>query len=141
MMIRQAESADIGMIASTHVRELGRQIDTRRLDAALNRYPAVIAEQQGRMIGFAFSSPMAPDILQLTNMMIARNWRGQGHGTELLGALEALAAGRYQAIVIANSTLYRNHHEKKRSAESFYLRAGYQEILTTEATKLFSKRL
>jgi GNAT superfamily N-acetyltransferase len=93
------------------------------------------------LIGFVYSAPLAPDILELGNIMITKEYRNQGIGSHLLAAFESEASRTHSAILLSNSSLWPVLHEPKISAVPFYKKAGYEPIFQTEHSAVLIKRL
>jgi GNAT superfamily N-acetyltransferase len=104
-------------------------------------FPSAIAQATGcGLIAFAFTTTFAPDILELANILVDSNWRNHDIGSQLLQVVEELAKERFNAIILVNSMLY-STVGKKRPATEFYRRAGYESILQTSDSLVFSKSL
>lgn len=108
---------------------------------AIHQYPAYVAELSDQLVGFAYSRPFAPDILEIDNLFVDENYRGEQIGTRLLLSVEAEASKQYASIILVNSELYDNAVVDKKPATKFYLRNGYSLIASTGPTRVFTKSL
>lgn len=141
VVMRAATAADLAAIADLHERENARPANRPRLGEVLAAYPAVVAEAEGTLVGFAFGSRFGPDILELLNILIAAPWRGQRLGEHLLRAFEAQASARgWAGVILVNSLGYPGVPEK-RLAGHFYERLGYRACLDTGMSRVFAKAL
>lgn len=116
--------------------------DEGRVRRNTSRFPSLVAElEAGEVIGFAFSTDFAPDILELANILVVPEYRNLGLGQSLVKHLEqkAIAEG-FRTIILVNSLLYPSS-TGKRSAESFYKRLGYRSIPSTESSKVYARHL
>ena len=103
--------------------------------------PSQVAVVDGEVVGFAYSRMIAPDALELVNILVAEDWRDAGIGGNLLEKLEreALAQG-YKTVVLFNSLLH-SSIGIKRTAIPFYLRHGYDHMQLTSETAFCWKSL
>ena len=144
-MIERIEIADGSRIDVENIIRLyqdgsGRELKARRLTGYVESLPSAVAYNSERIIGFAFCTPFAPDIVELGNIFVADSFRNQGVGAKLLKLVESRVAMRFHSIVLCNSMHYRGI-PNKRPATQFYLRQGYQQIWSTGATICFAKQL
>jgi GNAT superfamily N-acetyltransferase len=111
-------------------------------EAQLNTHPTYGAyTAEGKMVGFIYSYFFAPDILELANIYIDDTQRGKNIGSRLLHAFEDdVRKSAFNAVLLFNSAGYETTTQKI-SAAPFYLKHGYQNIATTEQTKIFFKDL
>jgi N-acetylglutamate synthase-like GNAT family acetyltransferase len=136
----KASVRDMAAILALFQSELARRPNELRIEECLTSFPSQIAaSEHGDLVGFAYSTRVAPDILELLNIVVKRNWRNQGIGGELLTRIEAMASP-YKVIVLYNSGLYENVDEK-RDPTDFYQRHGYVAFSLTDNTKFFWKKL
>ena len=137
---RAATIEDFPAIVVFFEEELQRSANRTYIREALLNYPAGLAFDEDELIGFIYCGYMAPDVLELANIVIAEKYRSQGIGTELLKYTEKLIAVQAKAILLTNSSLYGNN-KGKRNAENFYLSNGYTQINLTGETNLYWKNL
>jgi len=139
--IRRASQSDADLIFHLAEEELGRCPSRARLREIVSRYPALVVEISSGIIGFAYGTQMAPDILELGNMLVAKDFRKRGIGSALLIAFEEVARENYDCIVLSNSDLWPVRRPPKISAVPFYEKAGYETILTTSESTILAKRI
>ena len=140
-VLRAGNELDAAAIRDLAISELGRTHTLVRLEGILEDYPSAVADRDGELSGFVLGDSFAPDIIEMTNLLVATAYRGQGLGTRLIEAFEIAARERYRAIVLTNSSLRAIKHGTKRSAVPLYLRLGYEEIYKTADTTLLAKTL
>ncbi|MEW6582967.1 MAG: GNAT family N-acetyltransferase [Actinomycetota bacterium] len=143
--IRLARPEDRGEIMMLYRRESRRPPDADRLRRQLEALPAVVAHEGNALVGFIHARRMAPDVAELSQMVVAARLRGRGVGGAMVAAMEeALRDVGVRAAVFTNSVLHPgNTREGSTRARRFWLRCGYWEVLQTEggATVVFAKRL
>jgi GNAT superfamily N-acetyltransferase len=113
-------------------------MDIGKIFDAISRFPCVIAKNDVNLIGFAFTSRFAPNILEVLNIFVSEDFRRKNIGTMILKKLEEQAFKITDAIILVNSILYRSN-KKKRLADKFYLKNGYKEVFHMSGTKIWLK--
>lgn len=113
---------------------------SNQLGSNIPNFPSYVAFLKDDIVGFVTSKSFAPDMLEIANIYVDKQYRGSGLGTDLLRSLEEDCAQKHNALIAVNSMLYQSN-ENKRSAETFYVKNGYQCIFHTENTKVFCKNL
>jgi ribosomal protein S18 acetylase RimI-like enzyme len=107
----------------------------------LEKSPAFVAKEKNKIVGFVYSNPFAPEILELWNIYVHGNYRLQNIGSTLTKKLEEAAFDKgYKAIILTNSDAYETKSDKK-PATDFYLQLGYSEIFRTASTRIFIKHI
>lgn len=143
--LRRARAEDRAEIMMLYRRESRREPDADRLRRRLVALPAVVAHEGDELVGFIHARRMAPDVAELSQMVVATRLRERGIGTAMVAEMEdALRQCGIRAAVFTNSRLHPgNTREASVRARRFWLRRGYWEILETEdgATALFAKSL
>jgi L-amino acid N-acyltransferase YncA len=116
--LRDATQADVPRICAIHNQGIEDRVatldvDPHTLDEQMEwfhrhgpRHPVVVAEAAGDIIGWAslnqFAARAAYRLVADLSVYIARQWRGKGVGTLLLGAIEARARTLgYHKIVLS----------------------------------------
>jgi GNAT superfamily N-acetyltransferase len=138
--VRQGTAEDASQIAALYEEGSGRQLSVERVTSHLAERPSAVASIEGRLVGFGFCLPFAPDIVELGNIFVAEEARGQRVGALLLAEIERQASQRYDSMIAVNSMLYVGV-PGKRPADTFYLRAGYENIWSSADTRVFAKKL
>jgi GNAT superfamily N-acetyltransferase len=138
--LRPGTTADAEAIRSLQVRELGRDLVAERARGLIQDFPSVVLDEDDELAGFAYSVELAPDILQLANLLIARRLRGAGLGAAILSELERVASPRYASIIAVNSSLYAPF-AREADAGGFYAAAGYELVHETSRSRIFAKAL
>jgi GNAT superfamily N-acetyltransferase len=143
--IRPARLDDRAEIMMLYQRENCRHMDADRLRRRLEQLPAIVAHEGNELVGFIHARRFAPDVVELSQMVITSRLRGRGIGSAMVKAMElALTGLGFQTAIFSNSWLHPgNTPENSRRARTFWRRHGYWEVLETEggATAVYAKRL
>lgn len=143
--IRRARPEDRAEIMALYARENCRHMDADRIRRRLEQLPAIVAHEDDELVGFIHARRFAPDVVELSQMVIASRLRGLGLGTAMVAAMEgALVDAGFRAAVFSNSWLHPgNTPDASRRARAFWRRRGYWEVLETEGgvTAVYAKRL
>ncbi len=95
----------------------------RRMEKTLLRYPYLVAEEDGVILGYAYASPLidrrAADRAVEASSYVHWDYRGKGIGTMLLKELERLLALQHVTNVTACITC------PNAESEAFYGKLGY----------------
>jgi ribosomal protein S18 acetylase RimI-like enzyme len=98
------------------------------IEADLGAHPCLVAEEGGRIAGFALWKPAGEDAAELAWMGVAEDLQRRGIGTALLEALCAEAAGAGYAGVrvstVADSVDYPPYERTRR----FYRSRGFRDL-------------
>ena len=142
---RASKKDDAYEIIRLYYSETGRVI-RQPLEHDLVDYPSVVATQNGKIVGFAYTLPFAPDILRLENLFVHSEHRNDGIGANLMHHLEHFTKENYceyKFMILDNSLRYPYFKENtpKRSAKNFYERIGYEVIMETADTTVLKKEL
>jgi GNAT superfamily N-acetyltransferase len=143
--IRPARLDDRAEIMMLYERESCRHMDADRIRRRLEQLPAIVAHEGNELVGFIHARRFAPDVVELSQMVISSRLRGRGIGSAMVAAMEqALVDAGFHAAVFSNSWLHPgNTPENSRRARAFWRRHGYWEVLETDggATAVYAKRL
>lgn len=133
---------DVAPICRLFRDELLREPDSAAV-ARLVEYPGAVAYgPDGDIAGFCYCQPFAPDVLEVTNLLVLSGYRSQGVGAELLNRVAEYAAlSGYRGLIVANSDLYSQPRGGFRSAVPFYLRHGFSVVNGTGRTTILYKGL
>jgi len=135
--VRKTTGGDIECISMMFEQSTGR-LPSNNMPEYISKYPSVVAIVDGELIGFCYSKPFAPDILELMNIFVAESHRGEGLGKKIIKEFESISFKEFGSVILVNSTLYPSK-ETKRLATKFYLECGYREIMATSNSKVFGK--
>ena len=138
IVIKPAEIGHIPLIETLYSEYATKTLCRAEMEKILTLWPAAVVFSGSQAVGFGYSAPFAPDILELRNLFVKRSHRSKGIGEMLLRFIEDLCRSKFSGIVLVNSLTHETL-EKKRFAKSFYLRNGYQLILTTGKSDLYGK--
>lgn len=141
LKVRAAQVSDLKAVSEMYRDELRREPSVDKIAAHIRDYPSAVAEEEGSLIGFCYTSNFAPDILELANIVVSGERRNAGVGSRLLEHVEVQAVARFAAIILINSDLYPQGESKKRPATQFYLRHAYRILTATPDTRIFFKDL
>lgn len=139
--IRAASPADAEIIRALAMGELGRSPRPERLQELLGNYPACVAEAGSDLVGFLFSTALAPDIIELANLLVKVEYRNQGVGSRLIERFESMARPSYDASILCNSELWTVARGPKLPATHLYLRHGYRVLYATSKSTVMIKEL
>jgi len=139
--VRTACDGDLPAIFALFRDELGREPTPALTTVWVRDFPSAVAEDDEALVGFAYAKRFAPDVLELANIVVSADRRGAGLGQLLLAHVEATAVADYGGIILTNSDLYADGKTAKRPATAFYLRAGFELLAATAATRMFYKAL
>ncbi len=107
---------------------------TRRIEQTLVKYPYLVAEQDGRIVGYAYAGPLheraAYDWAVETSIYVKMDAKGQGIGKKLYAALEE--ALLRQHIVCVNACIAYPDQEKDayltKDSVDFHAHLGYKMV-------------
>lgn len=133
--------ADVPAVAHLFGEEIGTAPIISRLEHHVRWYPSVVAHLGEALVGFVLTRTFAPDILEVSNMLVSPEHRNRGIGGELLGHLERAARSDVMALILGNSMLWPSAAGEKQSAESFYVRHGFLVVFRTPQTVVMTKYL
>lgn len=135
-----ADPEDIEAMAKLIRTELEREPNTPYMKECLEKgYPSIVMRDGERMIGFVYGHRFAPDIIEVSNVLIARDYRNKDLGSRMLSQFEELASEKWKSAILVNSTLYEG--VDKRPATNFYQKNGYELAHSTGETNVFVKAL
>ena len=139
MKVRKATVEDIPQIKNLFKKESGRDL-SNDIKKYILEYPSSILLEKETVFGFCYSKPFAPDIIEILNIFIEKNSRGNGFGKLLIKEVEKQSLSKFNAIILINSLLYQSN-EVKRLAITFYLDCGFKSLLSTTSSKVYGKEL
>lgn len=139
--IREATDRDTEAVCQLFEVQLRRRPNESLIEAALLDAPSALAFDEGRLVGFLYCGYMAPDVMEVMNILVADTARQSGIGTMMLRYIEQKMPPEISALMLANSTLYPEIQGGKLPATAFYLRNGYSIVAETEFTRIFWKKL
>lgn len=133
-------SENLKEIALFFLEETGRHLSLDVMSFCINRYPSAFIKSDSNIIAFSYTKPFAPDILEVMNLFVKKDFRNKGHGGALLKEIERQAANNYKAIIGVNSLLYPSKQEKNLEFE-FYIKNQFKVMLLTEKSILITKNI
>ena len=107
---------------------------TRRIERTLMKYPYLVAEKDGQIVGYAYAGPLheraAYDWAVETSIYVKMDVKGQGIGKKLYAALEAVL--RKQHIVCVNACIAypdgENDAYLTKDSVEFHAHLGYKMV-------------
>lgn len=112
-----------------------------KIKEILKNYPSVGAYNNEKLIGFCYTTTFSPDILEIYNLFISKQYRNFNIGSKLLEEITVQAKlNNYKGMILSNSLLYKTK-EPKLKAKVFYERNGFKLVLTTGNTDIFVKNI
>jgi len=136
---RKISLDDVEAVAELHESQNERPADRAYIRECISNFPSSACFSGQRMIGFAYTASFAPDILNLTNLLVDDDHRGRGVGTLLLADVEEQARAGWAGLILTNSELL--HRPSRPSPLPFYAKHGYSILFQTEHTSVLIKRL
>ncbi|HHC7268977.1 TPA: GNAT family N-acetyltransferase [Vibrio parahaemolyticus] len=140
LIIRPAKINDAVEVCQIIKLETNKDFSVSKLEEILLSNPSSIAEIDGKIAGFCYTSKFAPDILEILNIIVRSEHRNIGIGEKLIKHVEDKSKSIYNSIILVNSMLYETVKPKK-SAERFYCKLGYSAIHRTKNTIIFIKTI
>jgi predicted N-acetyltransferase YhbS len=138
---RPADAEDIALLIEreNHPRVGDRERIARRLEAM----PSVVAHRGDELVGFIHCRRFSPDIVELSNMVVAARMRRAGIGRAIVSMIEpALVEAGYDAAVFVNCRLHPGVTDAgAAAARHFWLRQGYAIVFATTGSAVFAKAL
>jgi N-acetylglutamate synthase-like GNAT family acetyltransferase len=135
--VRKGRLDDVLSIVRLIENESGKIFDLDKITSYLKQFPSSVAVVNEVIVGFCYTSPFAPDILEILNILVARKYQKLEIGSKLLRSVERDDSS-YTSIILVNSLLYKSS-TPKRSAEDFYAKNGFKVIHRTQNTNVFIK--
>lgn len=139
--VYQAGPKDLGAIEDLIRQELGREPNKKYISDCIATDVSMVAYMGDRLIGFLYCQEFSPDIIEIANLLISKNMQRLGVGARLVDSFEKAAIGKYNGVILLNSSLYDNDIDHFVSAAGFYLKCGYSLVAETRHTKIFYKEL
>ncbi|MFN8124433.1 MAG: GNAT family N-acetyltransferase [Thermoleophilia bacterium] len=117
--------------------------DREKIARRLEALPSVVATEDGELVAFIHCRRMAPDVVELSNMVVAGHLRRRGVGRAMVAMIEErLHAEGFRAAVFVNSRLHAGTtDERVAAARAFWLDRGYTIVFATAGTAVFAKVL
>lgn len=116
---------------------LSKQVFTEAVDMKL----CLKATDHNTIIGFSYAAKFAPDIYELQNLFVAKEFRKHGIGSKLLLQLEENAKEiSCKGVILETSELYKTI-ESKGLVKNFYKKLGYELIAQTDNTQIMFKNI
>lgn len=140
LTVRSFHEGDLPGIVTLLRDHIRREPDAGLLSSWTAAFPAAVLVHGSRVMGFACSTRFAPDVLELTNLLISPDLRNHGWGALVLTHFEGVARECYLGVIAVNSSGYDGPADK-RSATAFYERSGYSVIARTNWTNVLYKDL
>lgn len=138
---RSVTVGDLPRVAELFAQHTGRPADVATMERWVQGHPAVGAEVDGQLVGYALTARLAPQVLELTSFLVAPGHRGRGLGGQLLDDLaERAADDGWEAMVSTPSAGYEVLGPKQPSTPVF-LRHGWELLLETSQTAVVGRRL
>ena len=143
LVFREGRAGDVPAISALIERENHRPADPGRIARRLESLPSVVVEDAGALVAFIHCRRFSPDMVELSNMVVASSIRRRGVGTAMVGLLEpALAAAGYRAAIFVNCRLHEGATDARVAvARDFWRRQGYAIVFATAGSAVFARTL
>lgn len=141
--MRAGRADDVAAIIQLITDENHRKSDPDRIRRRLAQLPSVVAELDGRMVAFIYCRRFSPDMVELSNMVVASGVRRSGLGARMVGVLEPqLVELGYRAAIFVNCRLHVGATDAgAAAARAFWLHQGYRIVFSTHGSAVFTKFL
>ncbi len=141
--LRTGRPDDTAAIVALIERENHRPADPGQIARRLAGLPSVVAEQNDQMVAFLYCRRFSPDMVELSNMVVASSIRRGGLGSRMVAMIEpALRALGYRAAIFVNCRLHLGAtDERVAAARAFWLHQGYRIVFSTQGSAVFTKFL
>jgi GNAT superfamily N-acetyltransferase len=141
--LRAGGPDDVDAIIALIAQENHRPADPDRIRRRLHQLPSVIAELDGRMVAFLYCRRFSPDMVELSNMVVASRIRRGGVGARMVGMLEPqLVTLGFRAAIFVNCRLHVGATDAgAAAARAFWLHQGYRIVFSTHGSAVFTKFL
>jgi predicted N-acetyltransferase YhbS len=141
--LRAGRPDDTAAIVALIDRENHRPVDPGQIARRLAGLPSVVAEENHQVVAFVYCRRFSPDMVELSNMVVASSMRRGGVGSQMVGMLEpALRALGYRAAIFVNCRLHLGAtDERVAAARAFWLHQGYRIVFSTHGSAVFTKFL
>lgn len=134
--LRTIRADDIEELNALYRSYSGRDIAATRVREAIADYPSVAATRSGEIVGFCYCFRFAPDIIELANIFVSKQYRSGRLGSAMLTHLLQEIGEPIRGVIAVNSSL-NEIREQKASPDSFYLRNGFSIIASTENSTIY----
>lgn len=133
--------ADVPRIGELFTEHTGRKPDLATFEGWIEHHPSTGVEIGGQLVGFVVTCRFAPDVLEVTNVLVTPGHRGEGLARAMFAAVEADAVTRgYRSVIVAPSQLNVTVGERA-DAATFYERLGFRVVHDTPDTVIVVKSL
>jgi GNAT superfamily N-acetyltransferase len=141
--LRAGRPDDTAAIVALIEQENHRPADPGQIARRLAGLPSVIAEQNGCVVAFLYCRRFSPDMVELSNMVVASTARRGGLGARMVSMIEPeLRALGYRAAIFVNCRLHLGATDERVAASrAFWLHQGYRIVFSTHGSAVFTKFL
>lgn len=141
MLFRPGTPADTPAISALIERENHRPAHPDDIGRRLAALPSVLAESEGELVAFLYCRRFSPDIVELSNMVVASHVRRGGVGGRMVDMLEPqLGDLGYRAAIFVNCRLHIGATDARAAAaRAFWLHRGYTIVFSTHGSAVFAK--
>lgn len=115
-------------------------LSKQRMEKELEKHPNILAVNNLKIIGFAYCYGFAPDIVELANIFVEKQFRGKGLGKKMLELVCKKSSKKYCGIIAVNSLKHETFEEKIRP-NNLYIRSGFNVVFETPSSTIFAKSI
>lgn len=143
LILRPGRRDDVAAIIALIDAENHRPSDPDRIGRRLGQLPSVVAEQGGELVAFLYCRRFSPDMVELSNMVVASRMRRSGLGARMVSILEPqLVDLGFRAAIFVNCRLHVGATDARAAAaRAFWLHHGYRIVFSTHGSVVFTKFL
>ena len=141
IVLRPGLPEDAPEIVELIARENHRPADPDRVRRRLAGLPSVVAVGPDGIIAFIYARRFSPDMVELSNMVVASQARRHGLGGRMVGLLEPrLQAAGFRGAIFVNCRLHiGSSDQRSAAARAFWIHRGYQIVFATHGSAVFAK--
>jgi GNAT superfamily N-acetyltransferase len=114
-----------------------RLIPTEGMIYSVREFPAVVAEGEDRIIGFAITRPLEPFMLEIRNMYVDDPYRGRGIASAMLRQLEGLIWERGYRVIFGTSSAH--WYPDKGMPTKIFRNGGYEISEIDDGLEMYIK--
>jgi GNAT superfamily N-acetyltransferase len=116
-----------------------RNVSDSWMEQTVADFPAVVAEDDDQMIGFAISRPQEPFLIELRHIYVDDPYRNLGIGSLIIQQFEEVAKHSYYRMVMATSSAH--WYPTKTMPTRLFAKAGYEVRELEPGTELYLRTL
>lgn len=139
--LRPGRPEDAPQIIGLIARENHRPADPDRVRRRLQGLPSVVADGPDGVVAFIYARRFSPDMVELSNMVVASEARRHGLGGRMVDLIEPqLQAAGFRGAIFVNCRLHIGASDRRSAAaRAFWIHRGYRIVFATHGSAVFAK--